>query len=152
MGLLHLFLSFFHRELSLSGTERTWDKIFHIYLVYARHCFSLRFTNSRAENLCQKRQRAAKETGKDSNRGEREREAEADILSQDVCVCVLCIVFLWQIAHVRDAILLPTYSPGSPLSPTRLLAVCPIARSSSLPDVQLNLKFLRNPTKHGAKI
>lgn len=93
-----------------------------------------------------------KRQGRTVTGGEREREAEADILSQDVCVCVLCIVFLWQIAHVRDAILLPTYSPGSPLSPTRLLAVCPIARSSSLPDVQLNLKFLRNPTKHGAKI
>lgn len=70
---------------------------------------------------------------------------------KSVCACVYFVLFCWQIAHVRDAIQLLTYSsrPGSNYgwAPNG-------GRTSGgiwLAVLQLNLKFLRNPTKHGAK-
>lgn len=71
-------------------------------------------------------------------------------------VCVLFVLYFhWQIAHVRDAILLLTYSPSFLLHDR--METFSLYRPGRLPSLsraglQLNLKFLRNPTKHGAEI
>lgn len=155
-----------------------------------QHCFSLRFTNSQAWNLCQKKRAHNEKQIKTRvkwkikikikhipqgyavrhlaswaafNNLHTDNVCTSAWLCVGVCVCVLCIILLancpctWcnSVAHL-------------PLQ-TRLNPTCawvPVAFAASLASVayvayvasaelclrcvqQLNLKFLRNPTKHG---
>lgn len=100
-------VSFRHLAPAFSFSHFPWPvslwymyKIFYIYLVYAWHCFSLRFTNSRAENLCQKSRRAeGAQSGKPPRHKEETESEEGSEMGREMgilfpgsCVCCLyCI-------------------------------------------------------------
>jgi len=153
----YLSLSLPHHADSFWPTTKMY-KIFHIYLVYARHCFSLRFTNSRGENLCQKRQRAQEDRDRDSAEEREERFRPSFFpgqhrLSMSVCVCVFFVLYstgklpmyVMQFCCSLTALDFSTAPDSFALSFAHHLP-------SLSPGLQLNLKFLHNPTKLGAKI